>query len=64
MSYILYPYYWHEHNQWFERQKYEDNQPYVTQEEVNLLIYRLRGRMGECKDRLKVKRGRGCILDC
>ena len=49
---------------WPEREKDEDNQPYVTQEEVNLLIYRLRGRMGECKDRLKVKRGRGCILDC
>lgn len=48
---------------WPERKIDENDPPDVAQQEVALLIYRLREKMGECRDVLKVKKGRGCILD-
>lgn len=48
---------------WPERKTDENDPPDVAQQEVALLIYRLREKMGDCRDTLKVKKGRGCILD-
>jgi len=47
---------------WTEYKFGDINSPDVTQQQIALLIYLLRKKMGKCRGMLITKKGRGCIL--
>ncbi len=48
---------------WFERNLDYNQVPDVSPEEINILVYRLRKKMGKYDKLLRTVRGRGCVLE-
>ena len=48
---------------WAERVSSAGRPPEVGVEEINLLLYRLRRKLGAGANILKTRRGRGCLLE-
>jgi DNA-binding winged helix-turn-helix (wHTH) protein len=48
---------------WAERYAADSALPEVGVEEINVLTYRLRRKLGACGSLIKTRRGRGCILE-
>lgn len=48
---------------WAERPRLDTGIPDVGFDEINLLLYRLRRKLGPCRRIIKTHRGQGCILE-